>query len=227
MKGEVPMDHYLVIIFLIVGAGLFGGIANYFRLEREQKKSDWSWLIENVLMGILASALVPLFLVMISSNLLKESASDISKYFVFFGFCLVASVCSKAFIETVSERVLREVKQTREELDEVKKNVEPIVSKESEPHKGEDKSFIRMEGFSLDDNTKKVLNALGRGNFVWRTVGGIREETGIPKEDVLTSLNWLSSNKLAEAGARERWGLTLKGRDLYYATKPATEKSKE
>ena len=88
----------------------------------------------------------------------------------------------------------------------------PIVSKETEPRESErDASLLKISSFSLDENTKKVLHALGRGNYVWRTSGGIVQETGnAPTETVLNSLNWLSSNRLAEAGVKERWGLTLK-----------------
>ena len=31
------MDHYILIIILMIGAGLLGGITNYFRIEQEKK----------------------------------------------------------------------------------------------------------------------------------------------------------------------------------------------
>ena len=113
------MEHYIMIIILMGGAGLLGGITNYLRFEQEKK--DWSSFWRNVLMGVSASTLVPLFLTMISSNLLKESASDSSRFFMFFGFCLIASLSSKAFIQTVSDRLLNEMNKTKKELQELKK----------------------------------------------------------------------------------------------------------
>jgi hypothetical protein len=209
------MEHYIMIIVLMSGAGFLGGITNYLRFEQEKK--DWAFFWRNVLMGISASALVPLFLTMISSNLLKESASDSSRFFIFFGFCLIASLSSKAFIQTVSDRLLNDLNKTKKELKEFKKDVQPIVSKETEPQEAErDASLLKISDFGLfDENSKKVLHALGRGNYVWRTLGGIVQETGIPTETVLNSLNWLSSKRLVEAGVKGRWGLTLKGRDFF------------
>lgn len=210
------MDQNILITILMIGAGLLGGITNYFRIEQEKK--GWLSLSKNVLMGVSASLLIPLFLNMISSNLLTESASDISKLFIFFGFCLIASLSSKAFIQTISDRVLNEVKETKDKLEDIKKDVEPIISKETEAQETEEtSSFLKGRAFIFDENAKKVLNSLGSSKYAWRTLTGITQETGMPKENVLNSLNWLSSNRLVvktiERG-RTLWGLTLEGRDI-------------
>jgi UDP-N-acetylmuramyl pentapeptide phosphotransferase/UDP-N-acetylglucosamine-1-phosphate transferase len=44
------MEHYIMIIILIIGAGLLGGITNYFRIEQE--KRDLFSFLKNVFMGI-------------------------------------------------------------------------------------------------------------------------------------------------------------------------------
>ena len=197
----------------MIGAGLLGGITNYFRIEQEKK--GWVSLSKNVLMGVSASLLIPLFLNMISSNLLTESASDSLKLFIFFGFCLIASLSSKAFIQTISDRILSEVKETKDKLEGIKKDVEPIISKETEAE--ETGSFLKVRAFSFDEESKKVLNSLGSSKYAWRTLTGLTQETGLSKENVLNSLNWLSSNllvvKTIEKG-RTLWGLTLEGRDI-------------
>ena len=220
------MDQYILIIILMIGAGLLGGITNYFRMDQEKK--DWFSFSKNVLMGVSASLLIPLFLNMISSNLLKESASDSSKYFILFGFCLIASLSSKAFIQTISDRLLNEVKKAEEKLEDTKKNVAALIFKETEPQEAEGTdSFLKIRAFSFDEDAKKVLNALGRGKYAWRTLTGIAQETGMPKENVLNSLNWLSSNLLVVKKAEKgRWGLTLEGRDIFTGMSSA-EKSKQ
>lgn len=208
------MDHYILIIILMIGAGLFGGITNYFRIEQEKK--DLFSFLKNVLMGISASILIPLFLNMISSNLLKESASDTLKLFILFGFFLIASLSSKVFIQTIADRVLNEVKKTKVGLEDIKKSAGPIIGKETEPEEAEGTgSFLNVRGFSFGEDAKKVLNALGGGKYAWRTLRGIAKEIGMPKENVLNSLNWLSSNRLAETGEKGRWALTLEGRDIF------------
>lgn len=220
------MDQYILIMILMIGAGLLGGITNYFRIEQEKK--DWVSFFKNVLMGVSASVLIPLFLNMISSNLLKESALDSSKYFIIFGFCLIASLSSKAFIQTISDRLLNEVKKTNKKVEDIKKDVAPMLAKETETQEAEGRdSFLKVRAFSFDEDAKRVLNSLDSSKYAWRTLTGIAQETGMPKENVLNSLNWLSSNRLAVKTAEKgRWGLTLEGRDIF-AAMSAGEKSKQ
>jgi ribosomal protein L17 len=167
---------------------------------------------------------------MISSNLLKESASDSSKFFILFGFCLIASLSSKAFIQKISDRLLKEIKNTKEKLADIKKDVEPIISKETEAQETEGRGFfLNARGFSFDENVKKLLNSLGSSKYAWRTLAGMSQETGLATPTVLKSLNWLLSNSLAvktnEKG-RTLWGLTLEGRDML-AEMSSSEKSKQ
>jgi hypothetical protein len=207
------MDRTILIIVLMIGAGLLGGITNYFRIEQEKK--DWFSFSKNVLLGVCASILIPLFLNMISSSLFKESESDTSKLFILFGFFLIASLSSKVFIETLSQRLIKDVEKTKEKVEEITKAALPVIGKETEPEEPEEKvSFLKVRAFSFDDNAKKVLKALG-GKYTWRTLRGIAKETGMTKEDVLNSLNWLSSNGLVETGEKGRWALTSEGRSIF------------
>ncbi|MDH4220991.1 MAG: hypothetical protein OEW23_19720 [Candidatus Aminicenantes bacterium] len=220
------MNQTLLITLLMLIAGLLGGITNYFRIEEDKK--ELSAFLKNILMGISAALLIPLFLNMISSNLLKESSEDSLKLFIFFGFCLIASLSSKAFIQTISDRVLNEVKKTKEKVENIGKDVEPIISKETEVQEAEaPDSFSKIRAFSFDEDAKKVLNSLDSGKYAWRSLTGIAQETGLPKEKVLNSLNWLSSNGLVvKTSEKGRWGLTLEGRDVFMGLS-FTEKSKQ
>jgi hypothetical protein len=211
------MDYNLQIFLLMVGAGLLGGVTNYFRIESDKKNSRT--FLGNILMGISAALLIPLFLNMISSNLIKESAGDNSKLFIFFGFCLIASLSSKAFIQTISERVLSDLKKTKEKVEGLEKDVQPIVSKETETEEPEENvgSSLTVRGFGFDEDSKKVLKSLGDSKYAWRSLKGIVRATGLSEQNTLDSLNWLSLNRLTvktgEEG-RRLWGLTLEGRDI-------------
>ncbi len=216
------MDQNNWIIILMIGAGLLGGITNYFRIEQEEK-SLFSFS-KSVLMGVSASLLIPLFLKMISSDLLNGSIFDSSRQFILFGFCLIASLSSKAFIETISNRLINEVKDTKEKLEDIKKDIEPIISKESEAQEELANSFINGTGFSLDEDANKVINSLGSSRYAWRTPRGIAREIGLPLENVLSSLDWLSLNRLTvRASEKGRWGLTLLGRNILAKISSAKE----
>ena len=220
------MDQYFLIVILMIAAGLLGGITNFFRTDQEEK--TWFSFLKNILMGLSASLLIPLFLNMISSNLLKESGSDSSRYFILFGFCLIASLSSKAFIQKISDRLLNEVKNTKEKVEKIKNDVEPIISKETEAQEAEvTESSIKVRAFNLDEDAKKVLDSLDSGRYAWRSLTGIAEQTGLPKESVLNSLDWLSSNGLVvKTSEKGRWGLTLKGREVFIGLS-AAEKPKQ
>lgn len=106
-------------------------------MPNEEKQNVW----ESIIIGVGASLMVPLFLNMISSNLLdvirgtQTVPGDTSKLLVFFGFCLVAGISSRAFIRTISDRVLSEAKEAKqkarkadEKVNEIKAEIETTVS---------------------------------------------------------------------------------------------------
>ncbi len=150
---------------------------------------------------------------MISSNLILESNSDSSKLFIIFGFCLVASLSSKTFIQSLSSRLLNEVKKTEEKVRVLKNDVEPLISKETEPAETGD---VRIRSIDFDSDTKRIIEVLGGGKYVWRTSTGIARETGMKKEVVLKSLQGLVERRLAiRTREKGRWGLTSEGRAVY------------
>ena len=113
-EAAVVSGRYLLILVgIMLGAGGLGGLVNYY-LSRSEDSSKSS-LKESLILGIAASFLVPLFLQMISSNLLRSGVTVPLDRFVFAGFCLVAAISSKAFMRTISDRVLREVGEAKKD----------------------------------------------------------------------------------------------------------------
>lgn len=208
------------ILWLMFIAGFLGGITNYFRTWKDDNDRIAFW--KNVLMGVSASLLIPLFLNMISSGLIEESMADPTKLYVLFGFCLIAALSSKAFIQSMSDRILNEMNKVKERTGEVEKQIEPIVLKESETERDDGEeihpSGIRVRGFSFDDNAKKILKALQSERYSWRTVSGLAKDTKIAKPEVVESIQWLHSNRLVVTIKNDRginlWGLTAEGKDV-------------
>src|SRR5258708_6961427 len=129
------------LVVAIVCAGIFGGLVNFYLSHRTD--SEDSTLSKSITLGVGASFLVPLFLTTISSKLVEEIRtepdSQSKNILVFFGFCLVAAISSKAFIQSISKRVLdeaREAKKTAQaaskKASEIQSAVEPIIEKETE-----------------------------------------------------------------------------------------------
>lgn len=125
----------LTVSAVILGAGAFGGWVNFLLSKPDNIPAPR--LARSVVVGIAASFLVPLFLNMISSNLIDLiRAGDNSRLLVLLGFCLVASISSTSFIKTLSDRVLaeakqakREAQQARAELTDVRATLSQIIAR--------------------------------------------------------------------------------------------------
>jgi hypothetical protein len=99
--------HLLILLCIMLVSGAFGGYLNYLndfdtRTNEQKNKKD---KFKYILLGIGAAFLIPLFLKMISSNII--SSSENLDYLVFAGFCLVAAIFSHRFISTIGDKVLQ------------------------------------------------------------------------------------------------------------------------
>lgn len=104
--------NLLVIIGVMTFAGFFGGLVNYFQTLNEKNAGDkrfWACVVA----GLCASYTVPLFLQMISSNLIENSLNNSKHLLVLCGFCIVASIFSRRFIRIIADKILKEVKETK------------------------------------------------------------------------------------------------------------------
>jgi hypothetical protein len=214
-----------LLIIIMTIAGLFGGVVNYFMTKVAEPSS--ANVFRSVTVGLAASFMVPLFLNMISSNLLDAVAGaakppDPIKSFVFAGFCLVASISSTAFIRTLSDRILREAKEakrearkTKAELHETRAELQPIVDKNTEIDLDTRALNGRAAKTELDPAQKKVLSALAGGMYTFRSASGLSKDTGMDRSEVIKNLEGLVESGLA--GARElnkgpKWFITDAGR---------------
>lgn len=107
-----------VLCTIIVGAGLLGGYLNYLRTRTPHPPADYTptataesgyWRL-CVVGGIVAAALVPLFLQTIQSSLLSPNISPIG-YFIFAGLCLLAAVFSNSFLDNLAQQVFNAKQQ--------------------------------------------------------------------------------------------------------------------
>ena len=101
-----------LIAGVICFAGVIGGIVDFFQLkDRTVTSEPWvKTLATSILMGFVAAFLVPLFLAMISSNLITDIGRRAFNYesfmnlLILFGFCLLTSMYSRSLILVVSDR---------------------------------------------------------------------------------------------------------------------------
>ena len=103
--------HIIILVVIMLVSGAFGGFLNYLHnfdtIENEKQSS----VVRNkyILLGIAAAFVIPVFLKMISSNLI--SSSDNNDYLIFAGFCLIAAIFSRRFITTIGDNILEAAKK--------------------------------------------------------------------------------------------------------------------
>ena len=214
------------ISIIMIIAGVIGGAVNYGLTRPE--KTDLRSLFWSVLTGIAAALLVPLFLNTISSSLLSgilENTAKSSDIYVFFGFCLLGAIASKSMIDTLTNKLLRKTEEVEGKVENLKKNISPILIKETEPENDQEEKGthggLAIKGnirtgriFGLvGDDSPKIVKSLGNSKYSRRTVNGISNEVGVTVEKTVKTLEWLQENGLAfTTGAPEHyWSLTKEG----------------
>jgi hypothetical protein len=231
-RASDGIEHVFCLVGVMLAAGTLGGVINYYQAigsSPEQPKESSATpfkprMPHRVVIGIGAAFLVPLFLNMISSDLLLACKETPTKLLVFAGFCLVASISSSAFIRSLSDRLLEQAARSAEEanrgVEEVKTDLEPIKAKATEPDAGASSGSRQVlpanevPGLGVG---QRVLRALCETEFAFRSVEGISRSTGIARKELEVILNSLAQDGLVRDTPTEdglRWCITKKGRKL-------------
>lgn len=216
--------NLFVLAGIILSMGLLGGIINFFISQKKKYKSQrsfWMDLIKSVIVGIGAAILVPLFLNMVSSDLLERTRNDDYSYFVFAGFCLIAAITSYKFIGSISEQVLKTASEAIDKAEKLEKNLEPIIAKETEQEVANELKCEREDIlFSEDDSEEiKILKAITFSKYTYRTLNGLIRTTKLDLAIVNEKLVALIDEGYVKQALRNkclRFYITEEGRKKIY-----------
>ncbi len=215
--------HIWTLVGIMMLSGVVGGYTNF--LSEQKSNPEQASKRKSISSGVCAAFLVPLFLNMISSDLIKPPGGNtpfvyMYNYLVFTGFCLVAAISSRAFIQTLTDRILNEVKETKQrvettqnEIEKVKSTVEPLAEKETETEVGEGLTHVKNL-VGMDPNKKKILESLTK-KYTFRSLSGIASDTQMNTEEINTCLNNLIKEGMIGQAYRKkgiRWYITESGR---------------
>ncbi|HMQ80955.1 MAG TPA: hypothetical protein PKE39_14550 [Ignavibacteria bacterium] len=202
---ENPMNlHIIRLALIMLTCGIGGGIINYYLNHTIQiddsigkriiKNPYEDTLFKCIIIGVGASFLVPLLLKMISSNLLESSGKDAIDYFIISGFCLTASISSRAFISSISEKILKLTKETKEEVEIAKKdlkNAENKIEAIETNLEEQDLPLVKDEEYTqlkdredLTEDEYKVLNSFNNSRFIYRTITNVAKELAMPLDGI-------------------------------------------
>jgi len=218
------MDSYMLIVLLImVAAGVLGGVANYFLRDRQQDSSPRDWAKYTTL-GVIAALTVPLFLNMLSSNLLEAARTRPVDFFVFAGFCLIYVVASRRVFENAANKLLGQMDQMKREMVQIKQQRqeaappafrdEPSVAAET-PAQSIKPEVIKE---SLSYNDIEILRALTEDSYVYGNLAGLTDKTGLARDLVSSRLTVLKSLGIIETRINDKnvlhWFVSPKGKQV-------------
>jgi DNA-binding MarR family transcriptional regulator len=220
-EAGAMLDGYMLLILgIMVATGVLGGIANYFTTEKHAGSVARD-ILKYAVLGIVAALTVPLFLNMISSNLLEVARGRPIDLFVFAGFCLIFVVISRRFFENVANKLLQQVEQVKKELTAVKAAAQAAESAAAvvQPEAGEQHAAKEEASKgALTYSDIEIMRAVADGKFAYGGVSGLAEETSLTKEVVAARLAMLKGMSLIELKMNEKnvlhWYLAPKGKQL-------------
>lgn len=193
----------------------------------------WRRYVAPFALGVIAAFATPLFLSLAESQLVERlirshptyAADDI---FVFGGFCLIAALSSRVFLDRLTEQLLslqREVKALEKKTDEIDEEQEAIQETIADsPAQTGSAAEPSADGSPARPQPKislpvhDVLRTLQARPTVWRSIGGLRKETNLSRETAGRLLD-----ELVELGLADTKVGSSTGNRLYRATRLGLE----
>lgn len=164
-------ENIYIIIGIIIFCGIIGGIGSSLK---EMKDNGGRFFLRNIIFGILASITVPLFLNLVSSDILKlildrkeANVNHDINYFIFSGFCVIVSYSSIQYLNLISSRVVQNLKEDyanlKVENNKMKQEVERIseVQKTVLVYDGNSQLETLKQSSIVDDaETKELMKTI-------------------------------------------------------------------
>lgn len=209
-------SHMLYVLIIMLLAGILGGYANFFLRDGTgaTERTDW---IKYPVLGVVVALTAPLFLNMISSNLVDAARTRTSDYLVLGGFCLVYVVASRRLVENAANRVLFQVEAVKRELARMRQSVPIAPLQRPAETVSEPPTRNEPPRESLTHADVELLRVIGEENIVYGNLAALSERTGVPRELVGQRLAILKSWGVIETRISDKnmyWTVAPKGRQM-------------
>jgi hypothetical protein len=217
------MCTYSILAIITISTGLFGGLVKFFNSIDTSKPIVFKELLKYLLTGIGAAILIPLFLNMISSDLISADKIEIHDFFVYTGFCFIAAYLSDRFLSTIGEKILNEVKRVKNKQESTSQTVSFLVDNETAPTDASvnenptnaEKAFQNLSNKIEQKDIgliTEILKAFEKnGKYTFRSVKGISKEFNYPENTVAILIKAYEENGLIQRIKRRPDGQLLYG----------------
>lgn len=216
------LDGYMLMILgIMILAGVLGGIANYFLSDRQGELSSRDGF-KYATLGVIAALTVPLFLNMLSSNLLEAARTRPVDFFVFAGFCLIYVVASRRLFENAANKLLSQLDQVKRDVNHLKQQKReapaPVVVREESPAVAAEPAKAEPPKESLSYNDVEILRAIAEENYVYGNLAGLTDKTGLGRDLVSNRLAVLKNLGIIETRISDKnvlhWYVSPKGKQM-------------
>jgi len=245
--ARLPEDMGALVncALIMLVAAVIGGLAAYLTRDRtapEENAKDAFWRF--ILLGIIASACVPLFLSLVRSGIMTSILTNaggnrLESYLAFGGLCALAAYSGRSFITSISQRVLQQVAEVRNEVRQIEQKADDAqatatdakqtaqdiatevedVDTTSDPTPeimADRKSALKSEAVPspVTADERRVLEALAMKTYRTRT--GVAEDSGVQINRISEVLDDLASRKLvletkSPTTKGRRWAISKRG----------------
>lgn len=215
------LDGYMLMVLgIMVLAGILGGLANYFLSDRQGELSSRDGFKYAVL-GVIAALTVPLFLNMLSSNLLEAARTRPVDFFVFAGFCLIYVVASRRLFENAANKLLGQLDQVKRDVSQLKQqkaDLQQSQTREEAPAAPAEPVKAEPPKESLSYNDVEILRAIAEENYVYGNLAGLTDKTGLGRELVSNRLTVMKNLGIIETRISDKnvlhWFVSPKGKQM-------------
>lgn len=210
------LDSYMLIVLTVmVVAGALGGLANYFLRDRQVESGPRDW-VKYPLLGVVAALTVPLFLNMISSNLLEAARTRPVDIFVFAGFCLIYVVASRRLFENAANRLLGQMDQVKRDMGALRQRQDAPREEAAPAADAAAKAEPPKEALTYND--VELLRAIAGESYVYGNLAGLTEKTGLGRDLVSSRLSVLKNLGVIETRINDKnvlhWFVSPRGKQM-------------
>lgn len=225
------MTALQLLVPAMLAAGIVGGLINGF-IGTTANDAPLSWW-KHVIIGVGAAFIVPVFLNMISSTLVKDISGElydadvVAKLLILTGFCLLAAISSRFLLRSMGDRVLQDVRKARKEAQSARQEaaearavVEPLIEDEFDDVTldGLEPAVQAEAAPEVSPQEMQILKAMTASRFSVRSLSGLAKDAGLAKESVDSAIEVLLQKGLVSEsknkGGQPRWYPTVLGRSL-------------
>ena len=205
------MSHIFIIIAIVAGAGILTGVTNYLiAFDPEKNVAIEIW--KSILLSICACITVPLFLQIISNNLLVDPSVKADpppyprNYFILAGFCVLAGFYAKRFLEDLFTKISK----VEQKVEAAKRKVDNMEEEKKEldlpPIALTARNALAIQEANQDfrpEDINMISKAIMHSSFSYRTIQGIARETALPEETVKLILKSLQQQGVAKSSVNK------------------------